>query len=197
MDIKLPEPQLDGRLSLEQSLARRRSVRHFSRKPLALRHVSQILWAAQGITSPAGYRTAPSAGALYPLEVYLAAGMVEGLAAGVYHYRPGGHELVLLHKGDVRPGLTGDALGQSAVNYGALCLVIAAVYGRTTGKYGSRGMQYVHLDAGHAAQNICLQATALGLGTVPIGAFYDERVCKTLHLPGGVVPLYLLPVGIP
>jgi SagB-type dehydrogenase family enzyme len=197
MKIKLPEPLLDGRLSLEQCLARRRSVRHFSRKPLALRHVSQILWAAQGITSPAGYRTAPSAGALYPLEVYLAAGTVENLAAGVYHYRPGKHGLLLLHEGDVRPVLTENALGQSAVNYCAFCLVIAAVYERTTGKYGHRGMQYVHLDAGHAAQNVCLQATALGLGTVPIGAFYENRVAKTLHLPEGEVPLYLLPLGLP
>ncbi|MDD3618263.1 MAG: SagB/ThcOx family dehydrogenase [Desulfobulbaceae bacterium] len=197
MKIVLPEPQRDGRLSLEQCLARRRSIRHFSRKPIALRQVSQLLWAAQGITSPSGYRTAPSAGALYPLEMYAAAGLVEDLSAGVYHYRPRDHALVLIRQGDVRPVLTESALGQSAVNFGAATLAIAAVFERTTGKYGRRGRQYVHLDAGHAAQNICLQATALGLGTVPIGAFHDDMVAKTLHLPGDQVPLYLLPVGMP
>ncbi|HHO47618.1 MAG TPA: SagB/ThcOx family dehydrogenase [Desulfobacteraceae bacterium] len=197
MKIVLPEPQRDGPLSLEQCLARRRSIRHFSRKPIALRQVSQLLWAAQGVTSPSGYRTAPSAGALYPLEMYAVAGMVEDLAAGVYHYRPRDQALVLVHQGDVRPVLAESALGQSAVNYGAVTLAIAAVFERTTGKYDRRGVQYVHLDAGHAAQNICLQATALGLGTVPIGAFHDDRVAKALHLPANEAPLYLLPVGIP
>lgn len=197
MRVTLPSPQHDGRMSLEKCLATRRSVRHFSRGPLPLRHVAQILWAAQGITSSAGYRTAPSAGALYPLEVYLAAGSVADLAPGVYHYLPVPHELEQIHNRDVRAVLTEDALGQSAVNYGAVVLAIAAVYERTTGKYGRRGIQYVHLDAGHAAQNICLQATALGLGTVPIGAFHDDRVVKTLRLPAKEVPLYLLPLGIP
>lgn len=175
MRITLPPPRLDGRMSLEKCLAARRSVRHFNRGPLPLRHAAQLLWAAQGITSPAGYRTAPSAGALYPLEVCLAAGTVADLAPGVYRYLPVPHELEQIRQGDVRPVLTEDAFGQSAVNHGAAVLAIAAVYEKTTGKYGRRGMQYVHLDAGHAAQNICLQATALGLGTVPIGAFLDDQ----------------------
>lgn len=197
MRITLPPPQRDGLMSLEKCLATRRSVRHFSRGPLPLRHAAQLLWAAQGITSPAGYRTAPSAGALYPLEVYLASGTVADLAPGVYRYLPVPHELEQIHKGDVRAVLTEDALGQSAVNYGAAVLAVSAVFDRTTKKYGRRGIQYVHLDAGHAAQNICLQATALGLGTVPIGAFHDDRVAKTLRLPADEVPLYLLPVGTP
>lgn len=195
MNKKLPDPRHDSGMRLEQCLAKRRSVRRFKDEPLTLPEIAQILWAAQGISAKNGYRTAPSAGALYPLEVYLVAGRVQDLAAGVYHYLPQNHELQQVLQGDVRVGLARDALGQSAVLHGAASLVVTAVYERTTWKYGQRGIQYVHLDAGHAAQNICLQVTALGLGTVPIGAFYDERVIETLHLPKEEVPLYIMPMG--
>jgi SagB-type dehydrogenase family enzyme len=195
MEIKLPEPKVDSQFSLEQSLAHRRSIRQFIHEPLSLSEISQLLWAAQGITHPSGYRTAPSAGALYPLEVYLAAGLVEELQPGIYHYQPHPHQLLLVSEGDIRRQLTSDALGQKAIAKAPAILVITAVYRRTTRKYGQRGIQYIHLDAGHAAQNICLQATALSLGTVPIGAFHEELVAQTLNVAKDEIPLYILPVG--
>jgi len=195
MEIRLPQPALDSTFSLEKSLSLRRSVRRFAGEPLSRKDISQLLWAAQGITHPRGYRTAPSAGALYPLELYLAAGLVEDLRPGLYHYHPRDHRLTLQREGDIRNQLAGDALGQEAVANAPAVIVITAVYDRTTGKYGRRGIRYVHLDAGHAAQNICLQATALGLGTVPIGAFQDELVVKTMRAGANETPLYLMPVG--
>lgn len=195
MEIKLPEPALDSTFSLEKSLALRRSVRKFTDEPLSIDNTAQLLWAVQGITHPSGYRTAPSAGALYPLEVYLVVGMVDKVYPGLYHYRPNQHALTLIKEGDLRDQLTIAALGQRAIRRAPASIIIAAVYERTTGKYKKRGIQYVHMDAGHAAQNICLQATALGLGTVPIGAFRDEKVASTLQLDRNQVPLYILPVG--
>jgi SagB-type dehydrogenase family enzyme len=182
-------------MPLEQCLAGRRSVRKLAGDPLPLTAVSQLLWAGQGITSRSGLRTAPSAGALYPLLLYAVAGRITELEAGIYRYIPGEHILEAVLAGDLLEDLCAAALGQGAIRRSALCLVLTAVYERTTGKYGRRGVQYVHLDAGHAAQNICLQATALGLGTVPIGAFDDDRVKSTLRLPAEEAPLYILPVG--
>jgi SagB-type dehydrogenase family enzyme len=193
--IKLPEPQYDSDVSLEQSLLERRSVRDYSGQPLTLQEISQLTWAAQGLTDPRGFRTAPSAGGLYPLELYLVAGDVEGLAAGVYLYQPDGHQLVKTGDGDVRAGLAEAALEQEWVEEGAVNFVFTAVYERTTGKYGERGIRYVHMEAGHAAQNLCLQAAALGLGAVTIGAFYDEQVSRLLNLPADEQPLYVIPVG--
>jgi SagB-type dehydrogenase family enzyme len=193
--IKLPEPQYDSEVSLEQSLLERRSVRSYSGQPLTLREISQLLWAAQGLTDPGGFRTAPSAGGLYPLELYLVAGDVEGLTAGVYRYQPGGHQLVKTGEGDKRAELAKAALGQEWVEEGAVSIVFTAVYERTTGKYGERGIRYVHMEVGHAAQNLCLQATALGLGAVTIGAFYDKEVSRLLNLPDDEEPLYIIPVG--
>ncbi len=193
--IKLPEPQYDSKVSLEQSLLERRSVRDYTGQPLTLEEASQLLWAAQGITDPAGYRTAPSAGALYPLELYIVAGDVEGLAAGVYRYQPEGHQLVKTLDGDKRAALAQAALEQEWVEEGAAVFVFTAVYERTTGKYGQRGIRYVHMEVGHAAQNLCLQATALGLGAVTIGAFYDKEVGQLLNLPTEEQPLYVIPVG--
>ncbi len=195
MKIQLAKPDIDSHFSLAQSLAHRRSVRQFKNTPLSLNEITWLLWAGQGISDPSGYRTAPSAGALYPLELYLIAGMVNGLSAGMYHYRPENHQLIQTLKGDLLDQLANSALGQSAIKQAPASLVITAVYERTTGKYGKRGIRYVHMDAGHAAQNICLQATALGLGTVPIGAFQDEQVAQTLLLPDMETPLYILPMG--
>lgn len=197
MEIKLPDPDQDSTFSLEKSLASRRSIRKFSSAPLALSHISQLLWAAQGITNSSGYRTAPSAGALYPLEVYLVVGMADKIYPGIYHYHPRQHKLTLVKEGDYRDQLTRAALGQRTILQAPATLVIAAIYKRTTGKYGQRGIQYVHMDAGHAAQNVCLQATALNLGTVPIGAFRDDEVAEALQLESNQVPLYILPVGKP
>ena len=195
MEIKLPEPAKDGTYSLEKSLALRRSKRKFSSHPLTISNLSQLLWAAQGITSSSGFRTAPSAGALYPLEVYMVVGMVDKLYPAIYHYKPDDHALFLVKEGDFRAKLTRAALGQRAIQNAPAAIVIAAVYERTTGKYRQRGIQYVHMDAGHAAQNICLQATALGLGSVPIGAFQDGKVTEVMGLKKDQVPLYILPVG--
>lgn len=197
MDITLPAPVVDSSFSLEKSLTQRRSIRKFSPEALALSDVAQLLWAAQGITHSARFRTAPSAGALYPLELYLVAGMVDTINPGIYHYQPHPHTLSLHSDGEFRDQLTRASLGQRAIQGAPAVFVIAAVYERTTEKYGKRGIQYVHLDAGHAAQNICLQATALELGTVPIGAFNDDEVALTLHLERDQKPLYILPVGVP
>ena len=191
-DILLPKPQLEGTMSLEEALAERRSVREFSDKLLTLEEFSQLLWAAQGITHPDGYRTAPSAGALYPLEVYVVT------PEGIYHYDPDDHRLRLHNPGDVRPALHAVALQQDPVLNAPAVFVISAVYERTAKKYGKeRSLRYVHLEAGHAAQNLLLQAVALKLGAVPIGAFNDGEVKKVLTLPVDQQPLYLIPVGHP
>jgi len=195
MRTRLPEPRYDSDISLEESLLKRRSVRDYSGEPLSLGEVSQLLWAAQGITAQWGGRTAPSAGALYPLEVYVIVGDVQELGAGVYRYEPEGHELVIVADGDMRRDLANSALGQSFVEQGAIDIVLAAVYERTTRKYGDRGIRYVHMEAGHAAQNVCLQAAAMNLGAVTIGAFHDEQVKELLNLPGEEQPLYIIPIG--
>ena len=188
----LPAPSLQGSLSLEEVLAWRRSVRQFTEEALTLEEVGQILWAAQGITSAAGQRTAPSAGALYPLEVYVVT------EEGAFHYVPEDHQLVIQRKGEVQAELYQAALRQEAVREAPAVFVIAAVYARTSQKYGEeRSPRYVHLEAGHAAQNILLQAVSLGLGGVPIGAFEDEKVLEVLDLPADQQPLYLIPVGHP
>jgi SagB-type dehydrogenase family enzyme len=191
---KLPEPETRGDMSVEQAIGNRRSLRHYNGR-LALADISQLLWAAQGETHSEGYRTAPSAGALYPLEVYLVAGDVAGLSAGIYRYRPDEHELIQLGATDLRRDLTSAAHGQSFMQTAAAVLVITGVYERTMKKYGKRGRRYVHMDAGHAAENVYLQAEARGLGTVIMGAFDDERVQAVLGMPDDHQPLGLMPVG--
>jgi SagB-type dehydrogenase family enzyme len=194
--VRLPSPIRRGTMSLEEALQRRRSVREYADAPLSLAELSQLLWAAQGITDDEeSLRTAPSAGALYPLEIVVVAGEVRDLTAGVYRYRPHEHALAAGAGGDRRPALARAALGQSCVRDGAAVIVIAAVYSRTTGKYGSRGRRYVEMEVGHAAQNISLEAVALGLGTVVVGAFEDDSVRAILEVPRDVRPLALLPVG--
>ncbi|MGD8759063.1 MAG: SagB/ThcOx family dehydrogenase [Anaerolineales bacterium] len=188
--IVLPTPLLEGPLSLEEAILGRRSVRAYGDQPLTLGEISQLLWSAQGVTDPRGFRTAPSAGALYPLELYLV------LAEGVYHYEESVHQLTSIQQGDVRADLCEAALGQDAVRDAPAVVVITAVYARTISNYGSeRGPQYVHLEAGHAAQNLLLQAVSLELGAVPIGAFYDQQVQEVLGIPADHQPLYLIPVG--
>jgi SagB-type dehydrogenase family enzyme len=190
--IPLPAPILDGQMSLEAALTRRRSTREFEDAPLTMAELSQLLWAAQGITHERGFRTAPSAGALYPLELYVTT------AEGIFHYLPQGHELSIVSHEDVRQALYEAALQQDPVRQAPAVFVVTAVYERTEKKYGTdRGPRYVHLEAGHAAQNLLLQATALGFGAVPIGAFHDQEVCEALGLPSDHSPLYLVPVGHP
>ncbi len=193
--VELPEPRHDSDVSIEEVLLSRRSVREYTGEPLTLQDVSQLLWAAQGITDPRGYRTAPSAGGTYPLEVYMVVGDVEGLAEGVYKYNPSEHEIIKILDGDKREELYVAVLEQTWVKEAAIDMVIAAVYERTTERYGERGVKYVHMEAGHAAQNLYLQATALNLGTVTVGAFHDEQVKELLNMPENVQPLYVMPVG--
>lgn len=178
-------------MSLEEVLQRRRSVREFAPKRLADETLGQLFWAAQGVTDRRGHRTAPSAGALYPLELYAVT------ERGVFHYQPKSHCAETVLPGDLRPALQRAALSQGAVGAAAAVFVVGAVYERTSVRYRARTERYVALEAGHAAQNLLLQATALELGTVPIGAFDDARVADVLDLPKSVRPLYLIAVGPP
>ena len=193
--IILPEPRYDSDVSVEEALLKRRSVRNYTDQALTLQEVSQLLWAAQGITDPSGKRTAPSAGALYPLELYVVVGSVENVAKGVYKYKPQQHELVRVLDGEQRKALAEAALNQQSIAQGAIDIVITAIYERTTRKYSDRGIRYVHMEAGHAAQNVYLQAVAMNLGMVVIGAFYDDQVKEVLNLPENEEPLYIMPVG--
>ena len=197
--IALPAPRLKGEVSLEEAISKRRSRRGFKPSPLTLEQVSQVLWAAQGITGPQGLRAAPSAGALYALDLYVAVGGREagGLAAGVYHYDPLSHALERTLEGDVRPALARLAVGQTFIAEAPLALVITAEYERISQRYGDRAARYVHMEVGHAAQNVYLQAEALGLATVVVGSFQDEAVSQALSLPAQHRPLYIMPVGYP
>jgi SagB-type dehydrogenase family enzyme len=193
--VQLPEPRSQGELSVEEALRKRRSIREYAPGSLKLEDVAQILWAAQGITHQAGYRTAPSAGALYPLEVYLVAGDVSDLPPGVYRYRPRQHDLVLVKSGDMRRPLFSAALRQECIRDAPAVLAIAGVYERTVRKYGKRAHRYVQMEVGHAAQNVYLQAVASGLATVIVGAFDDGDVQKILGLHEDHEPLALMPLG--
>ena len=191
-EIILSQPEMVSDISLEEALSIRRSIRSYSSRELSLDQISQILWAAQGITKEStGGRTSPSAGALYPLEIFLLK------SDGVFHYIPDGHRIVRIGPEDLREKLVRGALFQSFIAEAPVNLIITAVYERTTAKYGNRGIQYVHLEAGHACQNILLQTAALGLGAVPVGAFDDSYVQDLLDLPQDHVPLYIIPIGYP
>jgi SagB-type dehydrogenase family enzyme len=193
--IKLPQPFYDSKTSIEKSLRERRSTRVYNFLPMSLSDLSQLLWAAQGISGAEGRRTVPSAGALYPLEVSVVAGNVSGLQPGIYVYKPERHELLKIIDGDKRDELSRAARGQSAIRSASAVLVISAVYERSTVKYGERGNRYVHMEAGHAAQNVYLQAVSLNLGTVAIGAFDDDEVKNAAHLTVREQPLYIMPIG--
>jgi SagB-type dehydrogenase family enzyme len=194
-EVRLPAPQRDGKVAVERCLAIRRSVRAYREDALKLAELSQLLWAAQGMTGGDRLRTAPSAGALYPLEVYVLAGNVEGLTAGIYKYRPERHDLMRVAQQDRRRALAEAALGQQFIAQAPAVFVIAGVYERTARRYGERAPRYVHIEVGHAGQNICLQAVALGLGSVPVGAFRDPEVKRVAGLADDESPLYIIPVG--
>jgi len=200
----LPSPVTDGNMSVETALANRRSHRNFQNRAISAQQLSQILWAAYGITLPnphpalrGGLRTTPSAGATFPLEIYAVVGNVEGIEPGVYRYIADGHKIVRVIDRDVRSELAEAALGQRMVREAPASVFFSAVFSRTTGVYGERGRRYVYMEIGHSAQNVYLQAEALGLGTCAIGAFTDNRVRQLLELPAEEEPLYLMPIGYP
>jgi len=194
----LPPPSQKGSTSLEEAIAQRRSVRDFLPESITQAELSQILWAAQGVTDTAwNLRAVPSAGATYPLEVFVVCGQnsIEGMSEGVYRYHIVQHSLTLHRRGDARLDLARAALGQEFIYEAPLDIVICALYQRITLDYGSRGERYAHIEVGHAGQNIYLQTSVLGLATVAIGAFHDEQVREVLRLDKQYKPLYIMPVG--
>ncbi|MFP4664834.1 MAG: SagB/ThcOx family dehydrogenase [Bacteroidales bacterium] len=194
--VELPEPDYQSNRSLEKVLLQRRSRREYKDKALSLSEISQLLWAAQGITDDQhGFRTSPSAGALYPLEIYVVATDVENLENGVYEFIVDSHSLKKIKTGEYNEKLASAALGQSCIEKASAIFVISAVYERTTQKYGDRGIRYVHMEAGHAAQNVYLQSTAFDIGTVTIGAFDDENVKQVVGMADNETALYIMPIG--
>ena len=193
--IKLPAPCYDSKTSIERALIQRRSIRSYSNEPLSLAEISQLLWAAQGITDSRGYRTSPSAGALYPLEIYIVAGRIKDIPAGIYKYRPHKHQLVKTVDGDKRAEVCRASLNQSPISDAAAVIVFCAIYERTTVKYGERGIRYVYIEAGHAVENVYLQAVSLNLGTLVIGAFNDNELKNVMNFDLYEYPLCIMPVG--
>lgn len=203
--ILLPEPEHDGGISVESALYNRRSVREYLAKPLSLKEISQILWAAYGITQPiddgrdflrGGKKTAPSAGALYPLEIYIVVTDVTGLEPGIYLYHPQGHQLLFIAKGQFRDELAESTYSTGVVRNAPACLVYSAIYDRTTGKYGERGRErYVCMDVGFSAENVYLQAASLNIGTVMVGAVIDDKVKTVINMSEEEVPMCLMPLG--
>lgn len=207
---QLPVPRYDSQFSVEKALKNRQSVREYREAPLSLAEISQILWAAQGFTRErkdpptrwnpkyewqGGLRTAPSAGALYPMEIYLLAGKVDGLPVGLYRYVPKNNALSRVTADDKRKDLCQAALMQPQVEKAPAVILMTGVYERTSYKYGQRAERYVHMEAGSIAENVYLQATALGIGTVLIGAFNDAEVKKVMALPADEAPLIIMPLG--
>lgn len=195
--ISLPAPAYPGTVTVAEAIKKRRTIRRFANKPLSLEQVGQLLWAADGVTDPRGLRSAPSAGALYPLDVYLVAGeqQVAGLAAGVYHYLPEKHSLSSRQSGDRRRAVAGACLQQTWLAEAPILFVITGEYRRSQVKYGNRGVRYILMEVGHVAQNIFLQAEALNLGAGIVGAFEDTALSQTLTLPMSHEPLVVMPVG--
>jgi SagB-type dehydrogenase family enzyme len=194
--IRLPEPRYRGDITLETALFKRRSIREYKHHVLTISELSQLLWAAQGINDKKNkYRTAPSAGALYPLEIYILNGNIKGMDKGIYKFRPISHDLIRTAMQAEMRKLSEAALYQEWMVNASMILVITADYQRTMKWYGQRGRQYVLMEAGHAAQNIHLQSVALDLGTVVIGAFDDDLVSGCLDLPENEEPLCIMPIG--
>jgi SagB-type dehydrogenase family enzyme len=204
--IKLPNPQLKGKISLEETILKRRSVRKYNREPLNLSQLSQILWSAQGVTGTMKLKAAPSAAATYPPEICIFFGKqrviaskakqtTEELQAGIYHYEADSYSLRLHKANDSTPDLARAALDQEFIFDATVDIVICALYHRTSSSYGRRGERYVHTEVGHAGENIHLQAVALGLATVEVGTFYDEEVRKLIGVEEQIKPLYIMPLG--
>jgi len=193
--ITLPQPTTDGSMSLEKTMSLRRSVRSYIKQPLTIEELSQLLWAGQGINNERGFRTAPSAGATFPLELFVMVNNVEGLKKGIYHYQIGEHALKMTDARELEGEVTRASLSQSMISEAGVVIVFAAIFDRTTSRYGERGIRYIHNEVGHASQNIHLQVSALNLGTVVIGAYRDEEVEAILDLGEEFRVLYMMPIG--
>ena len=197
LQVRLPSPRSEGILSLEGAISSRRSVRNYSSNPISLEQLSQILWAAQGITHN-GLRSSPSAGALYPMELYviIRSNGVENVVAGIYHYDNRNHTMTLVKQGDFSEDLQRATDDQESVGAAAVNIVITAIFERTTSKYGGRGIQYIFQESGHISQNMSLQACALGLASVAMGAFQEDAVVKVLGVAGNERPIYVHAIGL-
>lgn len=204
--VQLPLPAKYSNMTVEEAVLLRRSIREYTSDPVKLEHLSTILWAAYGVTDPyTGFRASPSAGATYPLEIYVVIGergvlVEEGvyLKPGVYKYDAFKHTLLLVREGDSREELANAALGQPWVKNAPVDIVVCAVFERTTWRYGERGrVRYVPMEVGHLGQNVYLVATALGYGTVVVGAFYDEVVQGVIGADSREIPMYIIPLGVP
>lgn len=192
--IALPAAAREGGMPLQEALAKRRSIRDFVDKPIGDRELGQLLWAAQGANRPDGHRTAPSANALYPLELYVAT------AKGFFHYDPREHQLERRAEGDLRPAIAKAARGQKHVPVSTALFVFTAVFERMEKRYAQqpqRGSNFVYVEAGHAAQNLLLQVVALNLGAVPMGGFDEGQLQEALSLPKDHKPIYMVAVGFP
>ncbi len=199
--IELPAPNKKGIMSVEESLQKRRSIRQYKNISLSLEQISQVLWAAYGVSDAESFRgiklkTAPSAGATFPLEIYLMAGNVEGIESGLYKYHPEEHGLTLHLSGDIRDKVASACLGQRMLKDAPASVIYNAVFDRTASRYGQRGIdRYVCMDLGHSAQNVYLQTTAIGLATCAIGAFDDDKLSKIIKPLDNEEVLYLMPFG--
>ncbi len=194
--IKLPKPSTKGKLSFEQCTSQRRSVRKYTDKAVTIAQLSQLLWAAQGITNDRGFRTVPSAGALFPIEIYTVVSNVDDLKDGVYHYNTKDHSIIRIIDGDKSKELSSAALGQGSVLNAPVNIVITGVIERSAKKYKDRATQYTFIEAGAICQNIYLQCESLGLGTVVVGAFYDDKLIDLLEVDKDeYTPLLIMPVG--
>ncbi len=197
-EIKLPSANKRSNVSFEEAIYKWSATRRFSNKPLTLKQISQLLWSAFGTTVDgvsSATRVFPSAGGIYPLELYVVVGNVENLSPGVYKYNYKSHSLIQVREGDLREELSSAALNQFFIKQAPVSFVWTAKYGKMF-YYGERGKtRYIHIDLGHSAQNLTIQATVLGLGTVQIGAFDDDKVKKLLSLPNDETPVYIMPVG--
>lgn len=192
--IILPEPDYSG-ISVEEAIKWRRSVREYNRENITLEEMSLLLWAGQGITSERGMRAAPSAGALYPVELYVVPNRVDGVYCGIYKYIPEEHKLVLVQEGGFRDEVAEAALGQECVRNAAAIIIMTSVRERTAVKYGERSDLYIAMEAGHISENILLEAVSLGLGAVPVGGFSTEEMDEVLGVKEGERSLYLVAVG--
>lgn len=197
-ELELSEPLVGSDFTLETAMLGRRSVREYREEPIGEQDLSRLLWSLQGVSDESrGFRTVPSAGALYPLSVYVIAERVDGLPPGGYRYDPDSHSLTMVFEESHAEAVYEAALSQAPVSQAAALFLIAADYGITEERYGDRAERYVHLEAGHAGQNLSLMAVACDLSTVPIGAFDDEAIGEAFGLMEDQIPLYLFPVGVP